>query len=217
MSQKNTVLLVRTQTDEATKVAYGWAETVKQRFEAKGWQVLDIALDKAVRSKVEKALKNSDHALFLFYGHGEPDSMIGQDNKPVLDLKNLSLLKAAKVYVVACWTAKQLGPAAQSITRCYLGYKNTVEIWLTPSYIEHLGKCVNKGILEMLNLSDCSIEQARQHIMDEYSHWIDHYSKGKGSSSPLSVLFAADLRHNRDALAQVFGDISAKLIDIKPE
>ena len=91
--------------------------------------------------------------------------------------------------------------------------RNTLKVPLISPYSEHLEKCVNKGILEMLNLPNCSIKQARQHIYDEYSHWIDHFSIGAGSSVRWGPLFAAHLRHNRDALAQVFGDVSARLTD----
>ena len=215
MSNTRTILLVRTllNPNDATKVSFRWAESVKQDFEAKGWQVLDLAINNALRAKVEEALRGSESTIFLFYGHGLQDCMKGQDGMPVINLDNREWLKDKKVYVVACWTAKQLGPAMQSISRCYLGYDNTVKVPLISPYSEHLEKCVNKGILEMLNLPNCSIKQAQQHIYDEYSHWIDHFSIGAGSSSLLSILFPASLRHNRDALAQVFGDVSARLTD----
>jgi hypothetical protein len=215
MSNTRTILLVRTRLknpNDATKVSFRWAESVKQEFEGKGWQVIDLALNNALRPKVEEALRESQSALFLFYGHGLQDSMKGQDGMPVINLDNRDLLKDKKVYVVACWTAKQLGPALQSIARCYLGYDNTLKVALNYPYSEHFEKCVNKGILEMLNAPNCSIKQARQHIYDEYSHWIDHFSIGAGSSGLLSTLFAASLRHNRDTL-QIFGDMSARLTD----
>ncbi|UCE05701.1 MAG: hypothetical protein JSW07_19240, partial [bacterium] len=72
---------------------------------------------------------------------------------------------------------------------------------------------VNKGIIEMINNSKCTIQQARELIINEYSYWIDYFTIGSGVSNPLSVNFAADLRHNRDALARVFGNTATTLID----
>ena len=212
MSNPKTVLLVRTRLPcpDETQISYRWAEVVKQSFEANGWRVTDIAADSAVRMYVESLLQTSEIAIFLFYGHGKPDRMIGQDGSTLIDLLNLSLLKDRRVYVVACGTAKVLGSEAEEIARFYLGYEDEVMIWLDPPYTECLEHCVNKGILAMLT-SNCTIERARQHIINEYNHWIDHFAIGAGVSDPFSVDFAADLRYNRDALARVFGDVLATL------
>lgn len=64
MSNSKTVLIVRTclprqclQKPDATEYSYCWAETVKQHFEANGWRVIDLAVDDAVRAKVEDCLQ----------------------------------------------------------------------------------------------------------------------------------------------------------------
>lgn len=49
--------------------------------------------------------------------------------------------------------------------------------------------------------------------MSEYSYWIDYFTIGSGTSDLLGVNFAADLWHNRDALALVFGHTATTLID----
>ncbi|MBM3237436.1 hypothetical protein FJZ31_14195 [Candidatus Poribacteria bacterium] len=137
--------------------------------------------------------------------------MRGQDRIAVIDLANLHLLKNQKVYVVACWTAQILGRASANIARCYLGYDKHVIVWLIEPYAAHLESCVNKGILTMLDTPGCPIEHARQLIIDEYNHWIDYFTVGAGAFDLQSRAFAADLRHNRDALARVFGDGTATL------
>lgn len=65
----------------------------------------------------------------------------------------------------------------------------------------------------MLDTPDCTIEEARQHIIDEYNLWIDYFAIGIGASGLHSALFANALRSNRDSLAQVFGDKTATLTD----
>jgi len=216
MSNAKTVLLVRTRlprqvpdNSDATESSYFWAESVKQHFEANGWQVFDLAVDDAVRAKVEKFLQRPESYLFLFYGHGKEEQMRGQYGIAVIDLANLHLLKNQKVYAVACWTAKTLGQAAANIARYYLGYDKNIFV-LSEPYADYLEKCVNKGILMMLDTSSCTIEQARQHIRDEYTHWINHLTDDAGTFNPQKIIIAAGLVRNRDAL-RLFGDRTATL------
>ena len=162
MSNDKTVLLVRTRLpspDDATQISYRWAETVKQNFEANGWRILDLAVDDAVRAKVEDCLQHPESYIFLFYGHGLPDQMRGQNRIPVIDLANLRILKGQRVYVVACWTAQTLGSSAAHIAHCYLGYDRRVGVGVG-SYADYIERCVNKGILAMLDIPNCTIEQA---------------------------------------------------------
>ncbi len=203
MAADKTAVIVRPRhPDDPTEFSYTWAETVKQAFIAGGWEVRDLAIDDAVRAEAERAV--SGNSVFVFYGHGLPAQMIGQDDNPLIDRDNLELLKRQTVYVMACQTALQLGKEAENIAQCYLGYTDEVIIWY--DYPDCLGECVNKGILEMLRSSDCTIAQAQQHITNEYNRWIDYFAYGEGANFQL----AADLRHNRKSL-RLIGDGSARL------
>ncbi len=206
-------MLVRTKLGKGdpTRVSYDWAESVKSYFESKDREVEDFARENAVREKVETALKNDKYGLFLFYGHGLSDKMLSQEDVPVLDLDNVHLLKDQIVYVVACLTAKTLGKESEKHVRCYLGYKDEIVAWFISPYKDHLERCVNKGIKSMMDHADCTILRARRHIIDEYDNWIDYYTIGDGATDLMSISFAADLRHNRDALSEIFGDASAKI------
>jgi hypothetical protein len=147
----------------------------------------------------------------ICYGHGFPSCLLGQNwEESVINLEDVTLLKNKTVYVMACWTAQQLGQETDKIARCYLGYDQEVIAWLNPPYSEQIGECVNKGILELLNTVDCTFEQARQQIMAEYDRWIDYLTHGEGATETERVGFAADLRHNRDAL-RLLGDAQATL------
>jgi len=211
MSELKTVVLIRTRhprqnpgKPDATEYSYEWAGIVKQQFEINGWQVIDLAIDNAITSQVESVLQDAKNEVVIFYGHGFPDCMIGQNLEAVIDLNNMSLLKNKKVYVMACWTTKELGKKAEGIVYCYLGYNQPVSF--TVPYSDYLGKCVNKGILEMLNTHSCTFEEARQEIIAEYNHWIKHF-KRKGI---WAHWFAADLLHNCEAL-RLLGDASTTL------
>lgn len=213
MSDSKAAMLVRTRLDitDPTQASYQWAESVKGCFQNKGWQVYDFAVDDAIRAKVEQELKNIVSSVFLFYGHGQPDAMESQFLIPIIDSDNIYLLKNKIVYTVSCWTAKVLGTKAAEFARCYLGYKRNIEVWITEPYIVHLGKCVNKGIKSMINNPSCTIEKAREYIVDEYDYQIDYYTIGDGAFDAETALFAAHLRYNRDALAEVLGDKATTL------
>ncbi len=210
MSNSKVMLLVRTRYDQPTQTSHGWAESVKNYFQSDEWQIYDLSTEDAARPKVEDALIKTESRVFIFYGHGISGVIKGQGDIPLIDLDNLKLLKNQICYVVACWTTQVLGKEAVKFARCYLGYNKEVAVWFYEPYADHLGKCVNKGIKAMIEMRDCTIEQARQYIIDEYNYWIDYYAIGDGASDTESSLFASDLRHNRDALS-LMGDRSVTL------
>ena len=214
MPKTKIALLVRTclpSTDDSTQTSYLLAQAVKERFEENDWRVIDIAADDAIRANVEKHLQNSGSVVFLFYGHGKEDRMIGQDGNALIDLDNCHILKNQRVHVAACWTAEELGREVENTVRYYLGYERWISIG-SETYALYSEKCLNRGIMAMLDSPDCSIEQARQHTVGEYEHWIEPFSLGTEASIN-DIIFAAELNHNLGALARVLGDKNATLTD----
>jgi len=204
-----TAVLIRTRhpSDPVTECSYEWSEAVKQQLEINGWQVIDLAIDNAITSQVESTLQNAKSDVIIFYGHGLPDCMMGQNEKAVINLDNVTLLKNQKNYVVACLTTQELGKKAENIACCYLGYDKEVVLWFDYDYHYCLGECVNKGILEMLNTPAYTFEQARKKMIAEYEYWIEYFgSSGEKSDAE----FAADLIHNCEAL-RLLGDRNATL------
>ncbi|OQX08792.1 MAG: hypothetical protein BWK80_47725 [Desulfobacteraceae bacterium IS3] len=205
MGKDKTVILVRTRQDEQTVFSYDWAEAIKQAFLEQGWMVQDCSEAKALRAKVEKSLTESG-TVFMFYGHGLPDRLIGQNNQPVCDLSNSSLFKDYAVYVMACHSAKILGPAMiKDGASCYFGYAD--EIMIDFQHSDDIGICINSGLLEWIKNPQFSAVQIRHIIFAKYNQWIDFHSDIGGQHA----LFAADLRHNRDAL-KLLGNTQTSLI-----
>lgn len=136
--------------------------------------------------------------------------MLSDKRMAGIDPDNLNLLTDQIVYAATCWTSRILGKVSEGVARCYLGYKDRVFVWIDEPYAEHMGRCVNKGIMTMLKTPGCTIESAKEHIIAEYDYWIDYYVFGDGASDLRSIRFAAVLRHNRDALS-LTGDKEATL------
>ncbi len=210
MANGKTMILVRPRGGQPypdpTRSTYPWASLIKEQFEAQGWRVCDLGENLAVTTQVESTLQTVDSTVFVFYGHGSEDGMEGQNGEPLIHLGNVNLLKDKIVYTVACWTAKMLGKTAVPFVRCYCGYDDEVILRLDNFYLKKLGECVNVGLFEMLDGN--TIEQARQRIVAEYTHWIDYFT-GEGNMGLLSARFAANFRQNRDAL-RLLGDTTAK-------
>lgn len=204
MSTQKIAILIRTCYDVATQFSYEWAENLKEALQQYKWQVIDLSKENANKPQVVQALQNIDDALVIFYGHGEPTYMVAQNEKSLIDLDNLHLLKNKKVYVMACLTTKELGKKAiDNMAQCYLGYEPVV--YVSIFYPEPFGESVNKGLLDMLENPNHTFEQARQAMITEYNYWITHFTEGKGAKNISTVIAAANLRHNRDGL-RLLGD-----------
>ncbi|RKZ57365.1 MAG: hypothetical protein DRR08_19235 [Candidatus Parabeggiatoa sp. nov. 2] len=62
----------------------------------------------------------------------------------------------------------------------------------------------------MLAQPECTIEQAGQQMVNEYTRWIEYFTIGEGASDTGTFLLSIQLRHNRDAL-RLFGEAAATL------
>lgn len=102
------VMFVRPRYDEVTSIVFEWAEEVIDYANKLGYEVIDIKVGEAFRKNVEDALISYDPKFFLHYGHGKGDALLGQDNDPIIDLKNISLLKGRMTFAVSCDSGRRL-------------------------------------------------------------------------------------------------------------
>lgn len=67
-------------------------------------KVTTISLEgrNVVRRDFEQALEDPEIAGVDFYGHGESDSLLGSDGKPLLDSSNIHLLAGKGLDILAC-------------------------------------------------------------------------------------------------------------------
>ena len=90
----------------------------------RGWSVLDLHRDKAVKEEVENGLSKFSPGLVVFNGHGDEKTITGHKNLDIVKLgENERLLAAKVVYAVSCRSAKTLGVAAVGCGAIsYMGY-----------------------------------------------------------------------------------------------
>jgi len=130
--------------DEVTEITYDESrDAVKYALENRV-EVIDLVKEDAVREKVEEALRKYPDALFFHADHGSEDAVYGNDERPVVDLKNVNLLSGRECYNNNCSSAKKLGVEAWKLGAVYWGYDDV--FYFTTDSLEEFKEAVNYGI-----------------------------------------------------------------------
>ena len=189
--EKNLKLItIRPLFDEVTEITFEECQEVVDYAKSKGVEVIDLAKEKAVRSEVEKALKENPHALVVHYDHGSEEAWYGSDEKPCIDLENVDLLKGRECYAQNCSSAKKLGVKAWELEVTYWGYRDVYVF--TPEEEEYFKRFNNYGI--KLHLDGFNWKTCLQKTKELATKLIDELvEKGK-------ALAAACLRHDSGIL-----------------
>lgn len=113
--------------DEVTEFCFDESRSLIKFAEAEGVKIVDLPDEQAIRENVEKAIAEHPDALIYHTDHGSPDKAWGDDNRPVLDLKNVGLLSMREAYMNNCSSAKELGVKAyQEGCQAYWGSVDVV-------------------------------------------------------------------------------------------
>nr|VFK31734.1 MAG: hypothetical protein BECKMB1821I_GA0114274_102634 [Candidatus Kentron sp. MB]VFK75634.1 MAG: hypothetical protein BECKMB1821H_GA0114242_102733 [Candidatus Kentron sp. MB] len=229
MIAEKKVILVRPRStnDDITAHTHAWSEGVRQLFEENGWTVMDCSIEKATRESVEEALRAWSDSLFVFYGHGDEDALIGQGNGndvEVCDFRNVELLGKRKAYVMACLSARKEGLGYKAVKEhgalVYFGYINKVwGYWGNRKDKEYggmmyaLGECVNSGLRVWLAQPELTAGEIEQKMKKVYERWIDYYTEIDDIDYLVASRFAGVLFHNMDAL-KLWGNKQTRLYSL---
>jgi hypothetical protein len=207
----------------ASRFVHSWAETALKRLMKlkRRYFVIPLLGKMATRTCVERELSKivDKRGLVVFYGRGcscgeslfetrlDPDAPL----LSVLSVINVNLLKNKIVYVVACHSAKMLGPyAVKANTISYIGYLDSISAGVTnQTVLGGFEEAANIG-LRVLTESKGTCHEARDAIYKTYDKWIQtclHERTFEG------VLNALALSNGRDALVpRPLGDEKARLL-----
>jgi hypothetical protein len=183
-------LFVRPVFDEVTEITYDEAQDAIDYLKERGVEVVDLAKEEAVRENVERILRERPDVSLAHYDHGSEDKIWGNDDRPVIDLKNVDLLSGRQCYNNNCSSAKKLGVEAWKLKATYFGYDDV--FYFTTDSLEEFKEAVNYGI---------------KRRVDGLS-WKECLEKTKGKMTELAdrlvaagkALAAACMRHDRDHL-----------------
>jgi hypothetical protein len=187
----NRWIFIRPKFEEVTEITFEEAQDAIDYLQGKGETIIDLAVQDAVREKVETTLKENPDANVAHYDHGSEDSWVGNDERAVVDLNNVDLLVGRECYCDNCSSAKTLGVEAyKRKAKAYWGYKDI--FYFTTDAKDEFKEFVNNGIkrhVDGYGWKEC-LEMTKQLATE----LIDKLVKaGK-------ALAAACLRNDRDIL-----------------
>jgi len=183
-------LLVRPRFDDATEHTFAFAGDILEKCRQAGIEVVELAESEAVREKVEEQLRKGVD-VFIFYDHGDEDALIGQDEKPVIDLSNCHFLKEKETYTLACLSAKKLGVEVWRRGGKYWGY--TEVVGFTTDSLKEFQEAFNCGFCYLFlegETHQAALDRARE-TFDRLAEEL--VSQGK-------IMAAIFMRQNRDSL-----------------
>jgi len=184
-------LIIRPVFDEVTEITFNEAQDVIDYFTEKGVAYIDLAKEDAVREKVEKVLKETPDINVHHADHGSEDKIWGNDDRPVIDLENVELLRGRAIHNNNCSSAKKLGVEAWK-RGCLAFWGYTEVVYFTTDALEEFKEAMNYGLkrrVDGFSWSDC-LKKTKERMTE----LIDALVKaGK-------ALAASCLRHDRDSL-----------------
>lgn len=153
--------------DEVTEITYDESRDAVKYALDHGIEVIDLVKEDAVREKVEEALRKYPDALFFHADHGSEDRIWGNDDRPVIDLKNVGLLTEREAYNNNCSSAKKLGVEAwKNNCKAFWGYTDV--FYFTTDALEEFKIAVNYGIkrrVDGLGWTEC-LEKAKEKMTE---------------------------------------------------
>ncbi len=131
------VLFTRPEHDVTTLYLSQWCKQAMALTEEKGFTVIDLPREKAVRKEVEDRLRKSSPRLVVLNGHGNDQMVTGHKNEPLLIAgENENLLQGKIVYAISCRSAKRLGvKSVEAGVLNYTGYADDFVFLYEPHQI----------------------------------------------------------------------------------
>lgn len=117
-------LVTRPEHDDTTTYLSKWCEETISLAHKKGFKVLDLDREKAVKEEFTNRVNKLEPNLIVLNGHGDENTVTGHKNQPVvIQGENEHLLKDKIIYAISCSSAKSLGmKSVENGAISYTGY-----------------------------------------------------------------------------------------------
>ena len=183
---KKSILITRTEDDEITRYCSKWIEyKTKPEAERKGFDVIDLNKNKAVRNQVESIMLSKKPPLVLFHGHGNDNIIAGYQHQTLIHSEeNAHILGEKIIHSLTCNSASILGHKAveEHNALAFIGYREPF-IALTDDYSASrpLADVIAKPFLESaMKVGDLLVKgntagEAFKKSQDTYALWIAYY------------------------------------------
>ena len=193
--------------DSATSFASECAREVKMfllktEFEISEFFGVDACVEK-VHGHMQFSL--SEVQGFLNYGHGNKQTIFGNNGEVLFDISSAGLLKNKICYVLACSAAKVLGKEIVGNGGiCFLGFNE--DFTYSTSHENLFKVCVNSGIKAMI-FEKMTIGEAYERMRETFDQTIVKVVSTAGIYNWLVTVF---LREDKNCL-ELIGDSNASL------
>lgn len=119
-----TFLITRPNYDPTTRYISCWSEKIIEEARSKGKKVIDLKGSKANKKELTGRINKLNPSLVVLNGHGNEDSIAGQDNKVLIKSgDNENILHSRITYAVSCCCAKILGhESVKKGNSTFIGY-----------------------------------------------------------------------------------------------
>lgn len=185
------IIVVAPRFDEVTEYCFEESRDLINYAEKEGVNIYDLADEQAVRENLEKETELHPEALIYHTDHGSPDKAWGDDDRPVLDLKNVKILAGKHTYMNNCSSAKDLGKKAYQ-EGCLAYWGNTDIVGFATDAWETFKEAFLYGL--KLRIQGYSWTACLKKTKEKLNQFIDQLlAEGK-------VLAAAFMRSFRDTL-----------------
>ncbi|MEK7611290.1 MAG: hypothetical protein AAB486_02840 [Patescibacteria group bacterium] len=123
---KKCVLITRPRHDFTTNCLYYWSSIVIEKATKKGFTVLDLGEKKANKLDFDSYIKKNTPKLVFFNGHGNENTITGNDNEALVRTdKDEGLLSGKVIYARSCNAASIFGESCvKNGTIAFIGYKD---------------------------------------------------------------------------------------------
>ena len=162
----------------ATKITNDWCQDVVDSFICGGLQVYDLS-GTFDREQVEYTLADPNVDMFVHYGHGINECLLGHNNECILDDFNVELLKDKVVVSINCDSAGDFGvECIEAGALAYIGYDEKVFIKYNKARQPYVGfkEANNAWSTLMCEGELITIGQAFNAMSKQYNEWKNTYA-----------------------------------------
>lgn len=197
-------LLINPRFDRASEYSYRWSTFLPPVLRANKWSVVSIGNRNVSRGEVERAIRENNPQLVIFYDHGKPAKLMGSRAEAVFDIGNADLLKDRDVYTVACLSAIELGKECVR-KGCRMFWGESKPIMLTTTWNWTFRRHLNDGILMKIMFPSLTWDDCFDH---EYKLGDDLVKFLLGKGRPLEA--SSVINNNSGLTAIVRGERKIK-------
>ena len=162
----------------ATKITNDWCRDVVDSMVCGGLTVYDLS-GTFDRGQLEYCLADTNVDMFVHYGHGINECLLGHDNACILDDFNVDLLKDKLVISINCDSADDFGvQCIEAGALAYIGYDEKVFIKYNQAKHPYAGFKESNNAWNMLMCTGelITIGQAFNAMIKQYNDWKTTYA-----------------------------------------